>query len=418
MGKGRALRVLLAHKFYETRGGAEVFFFETGRTLEQHGHEVAYFATSADPSKADGFRTFLISPPDYERGNFIGRLSQIGRLIYSRSVKEQFAEAIRTFKPDLVHVFGIHVHLTPSILAAAHEAAVPILMSCNDYKHICPNYKLYHHGHICMDCKGGKFYSATVNRCCKDSVTVSVASSVEAYAHDLMGVYDLVHTFLFSSQFMAHETQEFWPNRSFRWRQLRNPFDSTKFRLETAYEDYALFVGRLIEEKGVDVLLDAASLVPSVRVKIVGTGPEEGALRAQAARLELTNVEFLGAVWGDDLDMLLSRSRFLIVPSVWHENYPYVINQSFAFGKPVIASDRGGMPELVDHDRTGLVYDSGDRAALARAMQALWDDPDRTVRLGRAAKEYSDATFNDERFLETLLGIYSEVLDAGVGTGG
>ena len=408
------MRILLAHKFFETRGGAEVFFFETGRVLEESGHEVAYFASSTDPSKADGRRTFLVSPPEYERGNALGRISRIGQMIYSRSVKDRFAEAIETFKPDLVHVFSIHVHLTPSILAAAREAGVPVLMSCNDYKHICPNYKLYHHGHICRDCKTGKFYMAAVNHCCRDSHTVSVASALEAYAHQLLGVYDNVHTFLFSSLFMARETEEFWASRPFRWRQLRNPFDSTKFPLEEAYADYALFFGRLIEEKGVDVLLEAAHQAPSVQLKIVGDGPEEEALKAQAANLHLTNVEFVGPRWGADLDELLSKARFVVVPSVWHENFPYVINQSFAVGKPVIASNRGGMPELVADGETGLVYDAVDAGALARAMQTLWDDPGRTVRMGRAAKAYSDAEFNDQRFRETLLEIYREVLDEGV----
>jgi glycosyltransferase involved in cell wall biosynthesis len=412
------MRVLLAHKFFETRGGAEVFFFETGRVLEESGHQVAYFASSTDPSKADGLRTFLVAPPEYEQGNALGRISRIGQMIYSRAVKERFAEAIRSFKPDLVHVFSIHVHLTPSILTAAHEAGVPVLMSCNEYKHICPNYKLYHHGHICRDCKGGKFYMAAVNRCCKNSLTVSVASTLEAYAHQLLGVYDYVHTFLFASRFMAHETEEFWASRPFRWRQLRNPFDSTRFALQEGYEDYALFFGRLIEEKGVDVLLDAANLAPTVRLKIVGNGPEEGALKAQASRLGLENVEFVGPRWGADLDGLLSRARFVVVPSVWHENFPYVINQSFAVGKPVIASDRGGMPELVAHGETGLIYDAVDPAALAGAMQSLWDDPARTVAMGRAAKTFSDAEFNDQRFLDTLLGIYGEVLDAGAGPRG
>src|SRR5258706_8516768 len=110
------MRFLLAQKLFETRGGAEVYFFETGRVLEQSGHEVAYFATSTDTSQADGRRTFLVSPPEYENGNLLGRVSRIGPMIYSRSVKEEFAEAIRIFKPDLVHVFAIHVHLTPSIL--------------------------------------------------------------------------------------------------------------------------------------------------------------------------------------------------------------------------------------------------------------------------------------------------------------
>jgi glycosyltransferase involved in cell wall biosynthesis len=410
------MRVLLAHKFFETRGGAEVFFFETGRVLEQSGHDVAYFATSTDPSKADGVRTFLVAPPEYEKGNALGRISRIGGMIYSRSVKQAFAEAIQTFKPDVVHVFSIHVHLTPSVLAAAHEAAVPIVMSCNDYKHICPNYKLFHHGHICTDCKGGKFYMAAVNRCCRGSLMVSVASAMEAYAHEVLGVYDYVHTFLFASRFMANETKDFWPSRDYRWRLLRNPFDSTKFPLTETYEDYALFFGRLIEEKGVDVLLEAAAMAPGVHLKIVGNGPDEPALRALAAELGLANVEFVGPVWGTDMDLLLSKARFVVVPSVWHENYPYVINQSFAFGKPVVGSDRGGIPELVEHGETGLVYDATDRVALAAAMRSLWEDPDHAVAMGRTAKERSDEAFNDNRFLQTLLGIYREVLDAGVGS--
>ena len=408
----------MAHKFFERRGGGEVLFFETGRVLEQDGHDVAYFATSADPSKADGAHTFLVSPPEYERGHLISRVAQIGRMIYSRSVKERFAEAIRTFKPDIVHVWSIQTHLTPSILTAAHEAGVPIVMVCNDYKHICPNYKLYHHGRICTDCMGGRFYMAAVNRCCKNSLTFSVASGLESYVHDWMGVYGYVDTFLFASNFIARETEKFWASRPFRWRRLGNPFDATKYPLEEGYDDYALFFGRLSEEKGVDVLLEAAHLAQSVRVKIVGDGPEASALRSRADELALPNVEFVGPMWGTALDSLLSRARFVLVPSVWHENYPYVIIQSFAFGKPVIASDRGGIPELVDHGRTGLVYDAFDPTALAGAMQALWDDPDRAVSLGRTAKAYADAEFNDPRFLDTLLGIYREVLDASVGAAG
>ncbi len=166
------------------------------------------------------------------------------------------------------------------------------------------------------------------------------------------------------------------------------------------------------------MLLEAARLAPSVRLKIVGDGPEEEALRTRADDLGLTNVEFVGPHWGSDLDGLLAETRFVVVPSVWHENFPYVINQSFAVGKPVIASDRGGMPELVDPGRTGLLYDATDPGALAEAMRSLWDDPDRAVALGRAAKEYSDAEFNDQRFMDTLLGIYREVVDAGVGPRG
>ena len=182
---------------------------------------------------------------------------------------------------------------------------------CNDYKHVCPNYGLPHHVHICTDCNGGRFYMAVANRCCKNSLTFSVASALEAYVHDLMGVYNYVDTFLFSSNFIAHETEAFWGSRSFRWKRLPNPFDSTKFPLEEGYDDYALFFGRLSEEKGVDVLLEAARLAPEVRVRVVGDGPEAESLRSEAINLDLTNVRVPRAGLGPG-----SRSAFWPEPGL------------------------------------------------------------------------------------------------------
>lgn len=412
------MKIALAHKFFHITGGAEVFFFECARVLEKNGHEVSFFSTKSELNRPTSDERYFIKAPEYREGSLLSRASQIGRMAYSKQAKERFAQLLADKKPDLVHVFAIHVHLSPSILVAAHEVGVPVVMSCNDYKHICPNYKLYHHGHICTDCVGGKFYKAAINRCCKDSLTYSVASSIEAYVHGAMNVYEkYVHTFLFASEFMAKETERFW-QRSFRWRMLRNPFDSTQFPLSSEADDYGLFFGRLVEEKGVDVLLRAAAQAPQVRLKIVGDGPESARLEKFARELGLAGVEFLGPVWGDDLNRLLARCRFVVVPSVWHENFPYVINQAFAFGKPIIGSDRGGIPELVDHGRRGLIYGAEDPVTLAEAMRQLWEAPECARAMGLEAKRFSDVNFNDRKFYESLVTIYQEVLDERTRIGG
>lgn len=412
------MKILLAHKFFHVTGGAEVFFFETGRVLEKYGHDVSYFSTTSENNQPSRFIDYFVEPPEYTKGSIVMKVAGIGRMIYSHDAKAQFARLIADTKPDLIHVFAIHVHLTPSILVAAHEAGVPVVMSCNDYKHICPNYKLYHHGHICTDCRGGRFYKAVVNRCCKDSMVFSVASSLEAYVHNAMDVYrKYVHTYLFASEFMARETERFWGEGSFRWDKLSNPFDSRKFPLSEAYDDYALYFGRLVDEKGVDVLVRAAAQAPDVKIKIVGNGPDEDNLRRLAQDLKLSNVEFLGPMWGEALDAVLAHARFVIVPSVWHENFPYVINQSFAFGKPVIGSDRGGIPEMVRDGERGLTYPAQDHIALAAAMTELWNDPQRSVEMGRRAKAFVDGEFNDEHFYERLITIYNGVLNARTGIG-
>jgi glycosyltransferase involved in cell wall biosynthesis len=412
------MKVLLAHKFFRVTGGAEVFFFETGRVLEENGHAVAYFSTTASDNVSSNYSEYFVSPPEYHKGTIIKRALGIGRIIYSIEAKKKITSLIKKFKPDLVHVFAFHVHLTPSILVAAYEAGIPVLMSCNDYKHICPNYKLYHHHRICKNCYGGRFYMATVNRCCKNSLIFSAASSLEAYAHNTIGVYKkYIHTYLFASDFMARQTESFWGTGTFRWDKLKNPFESQKYKLSDSYNNFSLYFGRLTEEKGVDILIRSAKLVPEVKIKIVGDGPIKQELQALTKKLGVNNVEFLGAIWGDELHSILAQSRFVVVPSVWHENFPYVINQSFAFGKPVIGSDRGGIPELVSHGQRGLIYPAEDVKMLSLAMSELWNDPERAVRMGRTAKEYVDAEFNDQRFYEKLMTIYKGVLDESTGAG-
>ena len=412
------MKILLAHKFFHVTGGAEVFFFETGRVLEKNGHEVVYFSTSSPVNRPCSQEKYFVEPPDYSSGNLLKRAFSIKKMIWSKAAKVKFAQLLTDTKPDIVHVFAVHVHLSPSILEAAFEAGVPVVMSCNDYKHICPNYKLFHHGHICKDCKGGHFFKAIQNRCCKNSTVFSVASALEAYVHRTIGVYQkYIHTYLFASEFMARETENFWGAGSFRWEMLRNPFESKSYPYSPEYDDYGLYFGRLVDEKGVDVLIRAAKLAPDIKLKIVGNGPDEANLKALAKHCNVTNVEFLGPLWGEALDAVLKRARFVIVPSVWHENFPYVINQSFAFGKPVIGAERGGITEMVAHGERGLIYPAQDVPALAEAMLTLWNNPLRAVEMGRKAKDYSDTEFNDAHQYERLMRIYKGVLNARTGSG-
>lgn len=405
------LRILLCHNLYQITGGAEFFFHEVGRVLKENGHDVAFFSAKDEFSSDREWDKYFPEVTSYASGSLASQIVAFPSMIYNRRAKENMARLIDDFKPDLIHAFAIYVKLTPAILDAAREAGVPVVMSCNDYKHICPNYKLFHHGHVCEACKGGKFYQAMVNRCCHGSLAYSAASSIEAYAHNAMDIYRKnVHTFLFASEFMAHKTEEFWGKETFRWKMLRNPFDAKKIEYSKISENYILYFGRLIDEKGVNVLLDAMALLPDIKLIIVGDGPDRTVLEQHAQKLNLKQAEFVGAKWGDKLDQILQGCRFVVVPSLWHENFPYVILQSFAMGKPVIGSNRGGITELVAHGERGLVYAANDAAALADAMRLLMADSDRAKQMGMAAKRYVDAEFNDEHFYANLMQIYSGVL--------
>lgn len=405
------MRIILAHKLWELTGGAEVFFRETERVLREAGHETLMVATGTrDETTPDNL--VLLDAPKYDSAPLPIRALHLPASIYDRGKKARFAELIREFQPDLLHIFAINVHLSLSPIDAAHEAGIPIVATFNDYKHICPNYKLFANGEICFACKGRKFRNAALKSCCKGSRVLSVASMLEAQVHHAMKLYEKIDHFTFSADFMANKTQEFWPERKLSWSKLRNPFHSARYDALEEYEDFALYFGRIIDEKGVDRIIEAAGEIGGYKIKIIGNGPDEAMLRERVEKEGLSNVEFLGTKWGAELDAILQKAAFTIVPSIWHENFPYVINQAFAFGRPVIGSHRGGIPELVEHGTRGLVLEPDNPGELAAAIRELSGNPDKIRTMGSNAKQWSDAFFNDETTLEDVLRAYERGMDA------
>lgn len=408
------MRVLLAHKFFNVTGGAEVFFHLVGDALKENGHEVAKFSTDnenavpTEKTKNDFFGHFY----DYNASGTFSKISALSGVIYSKKNKKKFRKVLEEFKPDIVHVFAIFSTISPSILDACAEAKVKVVMSCNDYKHICPNYKLYHHGKICLECQNGKFYNAIKNKCCKDSLSFSIASALEAYVHKVLSpVRGNVDKFLFSSVFMAKMTQKFWSDETLDYGILQNPFDSEQYKPSFIYGDYILYFGRLVEEKGVDILIKAMKNVPHIKLFIVGNGDKEEELKKLKEELKLENVTFLGPKYDKELDPYLKDARFTVVPSLWHENFPYVINQSFAYAKAVVGSDKGGIPELIQNGEFGLVYPAEDVEKLSVSLKEMYDTPDLAKDMGMKAKKWSDKNFSYKIFYKNLMNIYSGVLE-------
>ena len=403
------MRIILIHNNYSVQGGAEVFFHEVARVLECNGHVVQKF-TCHEPGLDVSSAKYFPRAAEYRQGNLLARAARVPRIIYNREARDSLARLIHDFKPDLIHAFAIYVRLTPAILDAARQAGVPVVLSCNDYKHLCPNYKLYHHGLICEECKGGRFYRALVNRCCHDSLMISAASMAEAYVHDWLDIWRKnVSCFLFASKFMAMKTEEFWGKGRVNIDFLPNPFDAAKYHVPANVGQYMLYFGRLIGEKGVDILLEAARLAPDVPVVIVGDGPDREKLEVLAR--SLVNVRLVGPAWGDDLSRWLYDARAVVVPSLWHENFPYVIFQAFAASKPVIGSQRGGIPELVEAGPHGWTYEATDVAQLAARMRQVLATPDVEIAaMGEAAREFVAREFNDAAIYQRLSRIYKKVL--------
>jgi len=224
------------------------------------------------------------------------------------------------------------------------------------------------------------------------------------------GFYKLVDTYIAPSYFLKDKYREFsvipdWINV------LQNFVKTASLDLKDASNNsYGIFLGRLSKEKGVGVLLDALSRVPQVLFKIVGDGPLSDEWQQKACGLGLKNVEFTGLKHGKKLEALISGAEFGVVPSIWYENQPFTITEMFAAGKPVIASNLGGMAELVQRNITGLLFEPGNADDLALCISQLANNPQECQAMGRHAYEYVRNALSPGRHVKKILEIYEKAI--------
>jgi glycosyltransferase involved in cell wall biosynthesis len=168
--------------------------------------------------------------------------------------------------------------------------------------------------------------------------------------------------------------------------------------------EYFVYLGRLVPEKGVGTLISAWERIRA-KLLVVGDGPEASRLRAAAPR----NVEFRGTVDPDEVTTLLRRARAVLVPSEWHEGAGKVVLEAYAAGVPVLASRAGGLPEIVEHELTGLVIPPANPAAWIGGVERLLDDSE-SERMGRAASALWSQLFSPERGLANIESAYRMAL--------
>jgi glycosyltransferase involved in cell wall biosynthesis len=189
---------------------------------------------------------------------------------------------------------------------------------------------------------------------------------------------------------------------------LHNFLPSSKFAPgPSGGDEYGLFAGRLVEEKGADVAIEAAARA-GVPLAIAGAGPEEASLRALAARLGAP-VRFLGHLSAAELAEARGHAAFSVLPSRWDEPCPYSAIEAMAAGLPVLASAVGGLPEMVGAEQ---VLPAGSAEAWAAAMHALWTDPTKRREAGGAARERALERFGEERFYSGLMDVYESARNA------
>jgi len=339
------MRIILVNNYWYLRGGAERVVFYTKEVLEKAGHQVEIFGMRHPRNLFQN--KYFCSPVDFETGGFFDRLKNSFKAIYNGEAKSKFAQLVKDFKPDLIHYHNVCHHLSYAILKVGHNSRVPSVMTLHDYKLLSPNYNLFGQGRTDNTILGKKYYRCFLNNCL-GSRSSSFVGVVEAYFRTFKKYAQMVNIYISPSNFLADKFFEngFLVNKI---KVINNPINTENYlnNLLVTSGDFVLYVGRLVEEKGLKLILLAAQKTPQIKYVIVGDGPLKKELEKIKNIKKLSNVVFTG--WLNDVEVKekLAHCRLFLAPSVWYENYPYSILEAKALGKVVVASQIGGIVEIL-----------------------------------------------------------------------
>lgn len=405
--------LLFLNNYHYLRGGSEQVYFGEMELLKSHNYIVDAFArrTSEDiPSRCAEF-----FPEDMKTDSLtpgLGMFKTVKEILYSSESKKKLNLLLDEIHPDMIHAHNIYGRLTTSVLDLAKKKNLPVVMTLHDYKLICPSYKLMSANQVCEDCKGGKYYQAVLNKCHKGSYAASFVYALESWFNDFFNKYKNNISFLIApSRFLREKFIEFgWSENKI----VYNPNYIVADDFEPNYEpeDYLVYIGRLSVEKGIKTLVNAFQKVASknIQLKIVGDGPERKNLEEWAQTD--SRIEFAGYLSGEELRGVTSKAKAAVIPSEWYENAPISILEAFAFGKPVIGAEIGGIPEMIDDGVNGFLFESGNVEDLTDKLNKFLDcTKSEIIQMGKAARQKVEDCYNPGTHYEKLMNIYQKAID-------
>lgn len=402
------MRVLQVNKFLYRRGGAESYMLDLSAALSERGHDLEFWGMVHPQNPRYRYDHLFVSETDFESppSGARTRLLMAGRLMYSPGARWRLGRVVDDFRPDVVHAHNVYHQLSPSVLAAAAKRGATVVMTLHDYKLACPVYRFLNDTGICEDCAGGRWYETTLHRCTRGMLGPSVLNTAEAYLHHGLGLYTRhVDVFVAPSQFLAAKVAAAGVPAD---RLVVIPNFADVDAVTPSYEGSdVVFAGRLSPEKGVATLIRAVARMPRpTRLHVFGTGPQERELERLAADVAADRVVFRGRQPAAVVAAAMESAAVVACPSEWYENCPMVVLEAMAAGKAVVATALGGLPELVEHGRTGLLVPPADPEALAQALGAIARDPLAQVEMGRAARARAEAHHRFADHVDAVLALY------------
>lgn len=355
--------------------------FQEAELLRENGHEVYFFCTDKEPYYYDNYEYVKYFP------KHTNKFLRFYQLFYNREAVEKFSELLDDVKPDIVHEHTITFHLTPAILNECYKRKIPVVRTIHSFETVVEKNR-----GICLK---------------------SLFSKGILAFYDLMKYYDGAKYLIFPSKALAERGLQ----RNIPAEKIVTVYNFVKCSNYEAFQnkngkkgEYFLYVGRLAKEKGLYVLLNVWKQLPEeIELHIAGTGQEELNLKKLIHKNNLKNVKMVGFKEGDGLKKEYAGCIASILPAIWFEPFGLTILESFCFKKPVIASNIGGIPEIIQHNRNGILIEPGNVRELKEAVLKLYNNPDIAEKMGAKGKQTVETIFTPQAHYEGLMRIYEKI---------
>lgn len=384
-----SFRILVVHNTYKQRGGEDSVVDSEIALLRKHGNKVETWLCSND--EVDGMSAVGLA----------------GRTLWSTNTHRTLAERMSNFRPHLIHAHNTFPLISPSLYWAAARAKVPVIQTLHNFRLMCLNALFLRNGAVCEDCMNRLPWRGVVRSCYRGSYAASTVLAGMLALHRMLGTYsEKVTRYIALNEFCQSKFIDAGlPAERIVVKPNFVDFEAP----ETGPRSGLLFVGRLSLEKGIATLSKAIAKSPSSHLTVVGNGPE--AYRFNG----LEHVTSLGSQPNESVRREMTRAQALIVPSIWYENFPRTIVESFACGTPVIASRIGSLACIVQDGKTGLLFEPGNADDLVAKIEWALRNPREMAEMGRRARQRFENEFSADVNYKKLIEIYDAAFRSGPG---
>ncbi len=379
----------MAHNYYQQPGGEDQVFAAEADLLEQRGHTVVRMTRHNDDVGG------------------MSRLSVARAAVWNTDTYRAVKAIIRGSNIDLVHFHNTFPLVSPAAYYAARSEGAAVVQSLHNYRLLCPGSLLYREGRVCEDCLQRAIpWPGIMHACYRGSTAQTGAVAGVLTLHRALGTWSrAVDSYIALTEFARHKFIEGGlPAAKVA---VKPNFVSCDPGPGTGDGNYALFAGRITEDKGIDVLLDAwEQLGAEIPLKIVGQGPLLESASTRTAGMK--GVEVLGAKPHSEVLNLMKGAAVLMFPSLWYEGLPMTIVESYACGLPVIASNLGSLSGLISDGVTGFHFRPGDAADLARCVRHAVSNPGRLKCMRSNARAAFERNHTSDANYSALMKVYDD----------